>query len=178
MSEVNPPVRKALHVYKDLPCGCRAIGDGTLQHPFTVERCGRREHGGIIDRLMEERDQAKKKAIDSLARYKFAMFGYWAGVWVHLNRIAGDKSPSPFRDLVQKARDLGGDEGIGGVYAQFCHDEVDEPGLERDVAQDVERIAVGAIHSFLKGRLNADGTITLTPAEISKLGGLIGQPIA
>lgn len=54
--------------------------------------------------LDAEIQEAADKAIDSLARYKFAMFGYWAGIWVHLNRIDGGKRPSPFRDLVHAAR--------------------------------------------------------------------------
>jgi hypothetical protein len=31
------------------------------------------------------------------------MFGYWAGVWVHLNRL-GDPIPNPFKDAVKLAR--------------------------------------------------------------------------
>ena len=58
------------------------------------------------DRLEAEILEAEAKAIDALARYKFQMFGYWAGIWVHLNRIEGRKRPSPFRELVLRARDL------------------------------------------------------------------------
>ena len=54
--------------------------------------------------LAAEINEAETKAIDSLARYKFAMFGYWAGIWVHLNRIEGKKRPSPFKTLVLAAR--------------------------------------------------------------------------
>ncbi len=50
--------------------------------------------------------EAERKAIDALARYKFVMFGYWAGVWVHLNRIEGHKRKSPFRPFVELARDI------------------------------------------------------------------------
>lgn len=56
------------------------------------------------NKLDQEIQEAAAKAIDSLARYKFAMFGYWAGIWVHLNRIEGKKRPSPFKALVQAAR--------------------------------------------------------------------------
>ena len=56
------------------------------------------------EKLSEEIDDAERKAIDSLARYKFWMFGYWAGIWVHLNRIEGNKRPSPFKRLVNTAR--------------------------------------------------------------------------
>jgi len=52
---------------------------------------------------------AEEKAFNSLAKYKFVMFGYWAGVWVHLNNVSfgmGNKrQPNPFRHLVTKARE-------------------------------------------------------------------------
>jgi hypothetical protein len=54
--------------------------------------------------LTQELDEAERKAFDSLARYKFMMFGYWAGIWVHLNRISGRRRPNPFRDLVALAK--------------------------------------------------------------------------
>lgn len=57
------------------------------------------------DRLLADREEARLKAIDSLARYKFAMFGYWAGIWVHLNRLIGDGQANPFRHLVKAARE-------------------------------------------------------------------------
>lgn len=57
-------------------------------------------------KLAAEIDEAAEKAIDSLARYKFAMFGYWAGIWVHLNRIEGKKRPNPFIRLVKAAREV------------------------------------------------------------------------
>lgn len=56
--------------------------------------------------LASEIDEAEAKAIDSLARYKFAMFGYWAGIWVHLNRIEGKRRPNPFKALVLAAREI------------------------------------------------------------------------
>jgi len=56
------------------------------------------------DKLQAELTEAEKKAFDSLARYKFVMFGYWAGVWVHLNRLQETPSPNPFRELVNLAR--------------------------------------------------------------------------
>lgn len=55
-------------------------------------------------RLAAEMHEAETKAWDALSRYKFAMFGYWAGIWVHLNRISGAKAPNPFRDAVLAAR--------------------------------------------------------------------------
>jgi hypothetical protein len=56
--------------------------------------------------LIEELNQAEEKAIDSLARYKFQMFGYWAAIWVHLNRLSGERRKSPFASLVGQAKIL------------------------------------------------------------------------
>lgn len=56
------------------------------------------------DRLLLELDEAEKKAWDALSRYKFQMFGYWAAIWVHLNRIANANRPNPWTGLVQTAR--------------------------------------------------------------------------
>ena len=56
--------------------------------------------------LDQEILEAETKAIDALGRYKFAMFGYWAGIWVHLNKIEGKKRPSPFKTLVHAAREI------------------------------------------------------------------------
>ncbi|KKN62612.1 hypothetical protein LCGC14_0510230 [marine sediment metagenome] len=55
--------------------------------------------------LEYELNEAEKKAWKSLARYKFQMFGYWAAIWVHLNRIGHFKRPNPFRNLVILASD-------------------------------------------------------------------------
>lgn len=55
-------------------------------------------------RVRDERDVAEQKAWVALGRYKFQMFGYWAAIWVHLNRISGEKSPNPFTRLVTVAR--------------------------------------------------------------------------
>ena len=62
-----------------------------------------------MDKLTPELAEAEQKAWDALARYKFWMFGYWAGVWVHLNRISGAKRPNPWRELVLTARQKEGD---------------------------------------------------------------------
>lgn len=55
-------------------------------------------------RIEEERDKAERKAMEALRRYKFQMFGYWAAIWVHLNRICEVRNPNPFRGFVQLAR--------------------------------------------------------------------------
>lgn len=64
-------------------------------------------------KLADAMTEAEHKAWDSLARYKFQMFGYWAAIWVHLNRISGAKRSNPFRLLVANAR-----EAIGPHHAQ------------------------------------------------------------
>jgi len=51
-------------------------------------------------------DEADRKAWESLARYKFQMFGYWASVWVHLNKISGQNRPNPWKPIVIEARRL------------------------------------------------------------------------
>jgi hypothetical protein len=48
--------------------------------------------------------EAERKAWDSLARYKFQMFGYHAAQWVLLNRVLGSGRRNPFKALVALAR--------------------------------------------------------------------------
>lgn len=55
-------------------------------------------------RIAVELDEAERKAWDALGRYKFVMFGYWCGVWVHLNRLQATPRPNPWRELVEMAR--------------------------------------------------------------------------
>jgi len=66
--------------------------------------------------LEGELDVAERKAIDALARYKFQMFGYWAAIWVHLNRLAKNRRSNPFRRLVEAARA----EIIAGSGVEAC----------------------------------------------------------
>lgn len=56
------------------------------------------------EQLYNHMVEAEVKAWASLRRYKFQMFGYWAAIWVHLNRIGGFKRPNPFKALVREAR--------------------------------------------------------------------------
>ena len=53
-----------------------------------------------------ERAQAGEKALDSLSRYKFQMFGYWAAIWVHMNRLCDDPLPNLFSDIVKLAKKI------------------------------------------------------------------------
>lgn len=56
------------------------------------------------DQVVRDRDEAAKKAIDALGRYKFWTFAYNAAWWVKLNRLIGDRQPSPFKKIVMLAR--------------------------------------------------------------------------
>lgn len=56
--------------------------------------------------LEDEIAQAEYKAIDALARSSYLQFGYWASIWIHLNRISGGGRPNPFAALVTKAREM------------------------------------------------------------------------
>jgi len=58
----------------------------------------------VKDKLAQELNEAERKAWDSLARYKFMMFGYWAAMWVHLNKVGGFHRNNPFAALVMSAR--------------------------------------------------------------------------
>jgi hypothetical protein len=59
-----------------------------------------------LDRIHNARLDAERKAWDSLGRYKFAMFGYWAAAWIHYNQLMPkeQKLGNPFKSLVQAAR--------------------------------------------------------------------------
>jgi len=50
--------------------------------------------------------EAEAKAWRSLASYKFMMFGYWAAIWVHLNKIGDFNRPNPFHCLVDLAQSI------------------------------------------------------------------------
>jgi len=67
-----------------------------------------------------EIDNARIKALESLGKYKFMMFGYWAAIWVHLNRLwpvmGGRKNP--FAELVKTARRMARADGAGGEDAK------------------------------------------------------------
>ena len=64
----------------------------------------------VNTRLKEHLDRAEQKAWDSLARYKFQIFGYWCAIWTHLNQIEGQHRPNPWRSMVGQAR--GRDYGL------------------------------------------------------------------
>jgi hypothetical protein len=59
--------------------------------------------GELAENIEAEIKEAEEKAWQSLAHYKFQMFGYWAAIWVHLNRLDGGKRPNPWSALVKAA---------------------------------------------------------------------------
>lgn len=54
--------------------------------------------------IERELDEAERKAWESLAKYKFMMFGYWAAIWVHMNRVGGFRKSNPFAAVVKFAK--------------------------------------------------------------------------
>jgi hypothetical protein len=64
------------------------------------------------EKIEAEMNVAEEKAWDSLGRYKFQMFGYWAAIWVHLNRLGEFRRPNPWRDMVGLARRQRKDQGV------------------------------------------------------------------
>lgn len=55
--------------------------------------------------LKKELEEAERKAWESLSRYKFQMFGYWAAIWVHLNRLGHFGRHNPWGELVKMSRE-------------------------------------------------------------------------
>ena len=62
----------------------------------------------------DKKREAFEKAIDSLARYKFMMFGYHAAIWVYLNQTGGSKDGNPFAELVALAKQMRDSKTTGG----------------------------------------------------------------
>ena len=54
-----------------------------------------------LPQLMKD---AETKAWEALSGYKFWMFGYHAARWVTYNRLLDKPLPSPFKAVVQLAR--------------------------------------------------------------------------
>ena len=60
--------------------------------------------------LLDKLNESELKALDSLSRYKFEMFGYWSSTWVKYNQLAFEmgvinkKRPNPFKEFVHLAK--------------------------------------------------------------------------
>ena len=65
---------------------------------------GEHKNGDQVAKLQQELSIAETKAWSALAGYKFMMFGYWAAIWVHINRMGGFQRPNPFKPLVDVAK--------------------------------------------------------------------------
>jgi hypothetical protein len=61
------------------------------------------EHPDLHEDVAAAYHDAEQKAWDSLARYKFLMFGYHAANCVILNRVGKLGKPNPFGNLVATA---------------------------------------------------------------------------
>jgi len=61
------------------------------------------------NRIDIAREIARRKAWDSLSRYKFLMFGYHAAQWVLLNDVSEDKQRNPWSSLVVLAKRISHD---------------------------------------------------------------------
>ncbi len=49
--------------------------------------------------------EAELKAWESLAGYKFIMFGYHASRWINYREILQERKPNPFTELVKIAQE-------------------------------------------------------------------------
>lgn len=60
----------------------------------------------LLRSVHDARGQAYLKALDSLGRYKFEMFGYHASAWVKYNQLMPKqyKQGNPFQEFVKLAR--------------------------------------------------------------------------
>ena len=96
-----PAVSKGMPIstieeYEDHIAAAERLGVVTAEHDWKT-------------RLNAEMEEAERKAWDSLSRYKFQMFGYWAAIWVHLNKLHEVKRANPFKCAVELARDVNRD---------------------------------------------------------------------
>jgi hypothetical protein len=116
-------------------------------------------------KLAHEIDKAEIKAIKALAGYKFAMFGYWAGIWVHLNKIEGKKRPSPFKSLVHAARDLPVDHGGRAIETVESTQDRGGPTMVAPPA-DVEKHGTGIRYQYGQRRPKIRRTIRLPTTDV------------
>lgn len=70
----------------------------------------------VTSNVLTARDESYKKAVDSLALYKFEMFGYWASAWVKYNQLLPPKmkAANPFKELIHHAREMRARDCLNG----------------------------------------------------------------
>lgn len=80
--------------------------------------------------VLAKMDHAEREAWNAMARYKYWMFGYWAGEWVKLKNLAGLNPSSPFAELVKLARSKGFGPSAGSVESmEIAHAGLETPAL-------------------------------------------------
>lgn len=57
-----------------------------------------------VDGLLMVLGMAERKAWEALAKCRFQMFGYWASVWLHMNRLGNYRRPNPWIEVAVQAR--------------------------------------------------------------------------
>lgn len=69
---------------------------------------GHQDEAETFENVIAARSSAELKAWDSLARYKFEMFGYWASSWVKFNQVLPRRLrlSNPFKRAVVLAREI------------------------------------------------------------------------
>ena len=74
----------------------------------TIDTARIRAAAECFGRTYKARGDAELKAWDSLARYKFEMFGYHASAWVKYNQLLprAHKLGNPFKRAVDLARSV------------------------------------------------------------------------
>lgn len=87
----------------DRPAPNRPAPDDTLPRSL-----GSLDAAECLANVIQARDEAEVKAWDSLARYKFEMFGYWASSWVKFNQALPKllRAGNPFKRAVVLAREV------------------------------------------------------------------------
>jgi hypothetical protein len=79
----------------------------------SVSTLGSLDAAECLANVIQARDEAEVKAWDSLARYKFEMFGYWASSWVKFNQALPKllRAGNPFKRAVVLARSVRDEQG-------------------------------------------------------------------
>ena len=105
--------------------------------------------------LQEKINEAKHKAINNLARYKFMNFGYWCAIFIYLNKLQDKPTPNPFTAFVKLARRM----------LINTHPDPEKPmnslAIYEVTEEDIQNAAQQMLHR------------QLTPAEITKIEGNI-----
>ena len=106
--------------------------------------------------VIEAMADAKKKALDALARYKFWMFGYHAARWVNYNKlfIQAERQANPFLSLVHTAREVQGTPGGCPKQGAGPWGEAPNPVLIR-AAWETLNAAIGVQEQTKTGSLAA-----------------------